>query len=219
MKKKELESLLSQIRTFSEPIRTLEQYHTPWNVASQFLKIIEEHFNLEDRTVLDLGAGTGILSLGALFCGSSHVTGIEICPEALKIFDENIDNFGVEDEMIDTIERNIFEALEDLEFIEKLRQREFDLVMMNPPFGCSQNENIDKRFIEFAWQVTDGPIFVIHKSSRVPGLEKFCQTNGKKCEELKKVSFGIENKKFEEKDFKSFKKNNYKNKKKSKCKN
>lgn len=39
------------------------------------------------------------------------------------------------------------------------------MVIMNPPFGTSLNEDIFTSFFEQACLVTEGPIFLIHKRS------------------------------------------------------
>lgn len=45
--------------------------------------------NLEGKTILDFGCGSGILGLAALKLGALHVTGVDIDPQALQASHEN----------------------------------------------------------------------------------------------------------------------------------
>jgi len=48
-----------------------------------------EQADLEDKTVIDYGCGSGILSIAALKLGASHVTAIDIDPQALTATENN----------------------------------------------------------------------------------------------------------------------------------
>lgn len=52
------------------------------------LILMERHL-VPGMAVLDVGCGSGILSLGALLCGASFATGIDIDPEAVRVALEN----------------------------------------------------------------------------------------------------------------------------------
>jgi putative methylase len=103
-----------------------------------------------DRTVLDLGCGTGRLALGAAFLGAKHVVGIDIDRTAIR-----------------TAIRSAIEA--DLEQktqwvvgdIEALSGR-FDTVLQNPPFGV-QKRGADMRFLKKALTVGK-TVYSLHKS-------------------------------------------------------
>lgn len=56
-----------------------------------------ESFKPFGKVVLDVGAGSGILSIGAAMLGASRVIGIDIDPEAVKIAKENIEINGASD--------------------------------------------------------------------------------------------------------------------------
>lgn len=71
MKLKQLESFLQQLETFPAPKVELEQYPTSPHLAAQLLFAAATVYDdIIDKTVLDLGCGTGILGIGAQLLGS-----------------------------------------------------------------------------------------------------------------------------------------------------
>ncbi len=54
-----------------------------------------EHYLKEGQSVLDIGCGSGILSIAAAFLGSGRVLGIEIDPDAVRTARENVSANGV----------------------------------------------------------------------------------------------------------------------------
>lgn len=63
--------------------------------------------------VLDVGCGSGILSIGAALLGASEVTGVEIDPDAVAVAKENVEKNGLSDR-IRILEGDLTEGL-DLE--------------------------------------------------------------------------------------------------------
>ena len=55
------------------------------------------HGDIVDKSVLDLGCGTGRLGLGAAFLGAKEVVGIDIDPVAIKTARENAEKAGLAD--------------------------------------------------------------------------------------------------------------------------
>ena len=51
--------------------------------------MIEKYMNTGDK-VLDVGCGSGILSIGAALLGASEVLAVDIDPEAVKVSGENV---------------------------------------------------------------------------------------------------------------------------------
>ena len=47
--------------------------------------IESRNHDLSNKTVIDVGCGTGMLGIGASLCNASHVIGIDIDPCALKV--------------------------------------------------------------------------------------------------------------------------------------
>jgi predicted RNA methylase len=72
MNEKLLTKTLQELASFSQSKPALEQYCTPPALAARVL--LEQQEFISDKTILDLGAGTGVLGIGALLVGAKHVT-------------------------------------------------------------------------------------------------------------------------------------------------
>ena len=60
------------------------------------LELLEKYI-YPDCTMLDIGSGSGILSIAGVLLGSSHVDGVDIDPVAVKVAAENADMNGIGD--------------------------------------------------------------------------------------------------------------------------
>ncbi|XP_052868971.1 rRNA N6-adenosine-methyltransferase METTL5 [Anopheles cruzii] len=158
IKLKKLETLLQSVDDFVKPEVKLEQYMTPPHIASQALYDIQTKFkDLEERSVLDLGCGSGMLSIGAALLGASNVTGAEIDPNAVEIFSQNCREFELDN--IDCVQVDVLQ-LETL-----FRSGQFDIVLMNPPFGTKQNSGTDMAFLRIGIKLARCAVYSMHKSS------------------------------------------------------
>lgn len=137
MKLKNLEIRLQKVAGFEKPKVEFEQYMTPAPLAARFLFDAFLHGDIEGMKVLDLGCGTGMLSVGAALLGG-NVTGVDGDSSALL-----------------TAEKNAASQKLDITFRQEIIRSEtaeadaYDTVIMNPPFGA-QNEHADRPFIEAA---------------------------------------------------------------------
>ena len=160
MKKKHLAMLLSRLKGFENPKAELEQYRTPGNVAAELLWLAYSLSDVEGKVIADLGAGTGVLSIGACLLGAKKVYAVEIDENALKIARENAKALGVES-CVELI-------LSDVSFFDK----RVDAVIMNPPFG-SQNPKADRPFLLKAFEISR-VVYSIHLAK--PEVRKFIET-------------------------------------------
>ena len=83
---------LSKLKTYSKPSISLEQYPTDSEIAAEILWSAYMHGDLSGKTVADLGSGTGILGIGALYLGASKVFFVEKDSKAMAIAKENIED-------------------------------------------------------------------------------------------------------------------------------
>ncbi|AIF70236.1 DNA methylase [Palaeococcus pacificus DY20341] len=159
MKKKHLAMILSKLKGFKNPKFGLEQYKTPGNVAAELLWLAYSLDEIEDRVIADLGAGTGVLSVGACLLGAKKVYAVEKDEEALKIAEENVKSLKLE-ECVELIHADVG----------SFPQR-VDAVIMNPPFG-SQNPKADRPFLLKAFEISD-VVYSIHLAK--PEVRKFIE--------------------------------------------
>ncbi|WP_048055248.1 METTL5 family protein [Pyrococcus sp. NA2] len=164
MKKKELAILLSKLRGFKNPKAWLEQYRTPGNAASDLLWLAYSLGDIEGKVIADLGAGTGVLSYGALLLGAKKVYAVEIDSEAVEILKENLKEF-----------KGKFEVF--LGDVSSFKVK-VDTVIMNPPFG-SQRKHADRPFLLKAFEISD-VIYSIHlaKEDVRNFIRRFSSDNG-----------------------------------------
>nr|CAG4652107.1 EOG090X0BVL [Triops cancriformis] len=158
IKRKELESHLQSIEGFSDPKILLEQYVTRPHIASCMLHTIESNFgDLENKHVLDLGCGCGVLSIGSVIAGASHVTAVDIDDDALEIARMNCEEFEINS--VEFVQANVKDLLPF--------RTTFDTVIMNPPFGTKKNPGLDVLFVEKALELVSdtGAVYSLHKSS------------------------------------------------------
>jgi putative methylase len=150
-RKLDLEMLLSRVNPHPTPSPSLEQYTISADTAATMLYIAAYANNeIVDRTVLDLGCGTGRLALGAAFLGAKQVTGIDIDRTAIKTAIKS------------AIETGLTEKTQwIIGDIEALSGR-FDTVLQNPPFGI-QKRGADRRFLKEALMVGK-TVYSLHKS-------------------------------------------------------
>lgn len=98
MRLKYLEAALSSItREFPSPNVSLEQYPTSPHLAASVIRLATESGDLgEDKICLDLGCGTGMLSVAAAFVCPA-VLAIDCDAEALLVAHENVQTVELED--------------------------------------------------------------------------------------------------------------------------
>ena len=91
------------------------------------MEFMEEMVN-EGMEVIDLGSGSGILSIAALRLGARTAVGVDIDPKAEGIARENAayNDFGAE--RFDAVTGNV---TEDHELMQKLSAKHYDLVFVN----------------------------------------------------------------------------------------
>jgi len=158
MKKKELEILLQKVPIPNKPIPNLEQYMTPANIAADIIFTAYQFGDIKDKTIVDLGCGTGIFSIGATLAGSKKVIGIDADEDVLTIAIEYARKNNLK------IEFNNMEV--------KSFHKKCNTVIMNPPFGAQKsNRKADRIFIEKGFEISQ-IIYSIHLKKTIPFIEK-----------------------------------------------
>ena len=167
MRLRQLEIALQGLAPFPSPRPALEQYATPAPLAARLLFFAAGHGEIEDRTVLDLGSGTGVLACGAALLGASRVTGVEADRGAIAVAEANADRLGV---AIEWVEGDVGDLPEPV------RSRVFDTVVMNPPFGA-QARHADRPFVDAA--LAHGrTVYSLFNAGTLPFLERYIAGRG-----------------------------------------
>ncbi|MCI4325809.1 MAG: METTL5 family protein [Thermoplasmata archaeon] len=135
MRRSELIRLLSQVPGFPTPDPKLEQVATPPERGADLLFEALARGDLEGRSVVDLGSGTGRLAIGASLLGSPRVEGIEADLAALSVARTAAETAGA---TVTWTHRSV-EGWDS----------EADTVVMNPPFGA-QTRGADRPFWDAA---------------------------------------------------------------------
>lgn len=150
VRKRDLERTLSEIEANRFPKAYLEQYTTPSNVAAEMLYLATYvNDDIIDKTVIDLGCGTGRLAIGAALLGAKEVFGVDVDRDAVRKAQEYAKMMDVK------IRTNWIVA--DIDVI----IGHFDTVLQNPPFGV-QRRRADRRFINKSLDISEA-IYSLHK--------------------------------------------------------
>jgi putative methylase len=158
--KKALAVALSRLSVFATPRADLEQYPTESELAAELLWTAQLQGDINGKHVLDLGCGTGILGIGALLLGASHVTFVDIDAAALKTLKENLAGFEGSSHAIVQADVTAYNATADT-------------TITNPPFG-TRRAHADLAFLAAA--TCAAPVtYSIHKTSTVSHLLRWCQ--------------------------------------------
>ena len=97
------------------------------NTTRLCLSILDEQIQ-KDASILDMGCGSGILSIAALLLGAGKVTAVDIDQLATKIARENADLNGIDPEKLDIICGNV---LKDEALADQLAENQVDMILAN----------------------------------------------------------------------------------------
>ncbi len=146
----ELEMTLQQVEPHPSPKAYLEQYTIPTDVAAELLFIAAYvHDDIIKRIVVDLGCGTGRLTIGAVLLGTTEAVGVDIDKMAVKSAKKNADKLGVSEKTSWVIGE-----------VDVLRGN-FHTVLQNPPFGV-QKRGADRKFLSKALELAP-TVYSLHK--------------------------------------------------------
>lgn len=167
LKKSELINIIQDLKTFEQPKVRYEQYFTDAiATADIFFHIAFEQNDLSDRIVIDLGCGTGNLTVAAAILGAKKVIGIDIDADALAICSENLQKLDLESRVllfntdITKINWDEFIQKNDLGFI---HENHPIMAVSNPPFGV-KHRGVDLLFLKRGLEIAD-IIYSLHLSN------------------------------------------------------
>ena len=182
MSRATLAVILSRLATFKEPDTKLEQYATPSEAAATILWDAHTRGLLAGRNIIDLGAGTGILGIGALILGA-NVTFVEKDKRQKTVIEENL---SLASKIVGRTLPGWSIIIADAARDELPRA---DLVITNPPFGTKER-HADTAFLEAAYSVSD-ECYSFHKTSTDEYLDKWLGSKGIATTERFRFTFSL----------------------------
>ncbi|WP_323192376.1 METTL5 family protein [Halostella sp. PRR32] len=159
---------LGVVAGFDDPDASLEQYPTPPGLAAYLVHVADLRGDIDGRTVVDLGTGTGMLALGAALRSPERVVGVDLDWGPLRTARTN--------------ERRVA-ASADIEWVQGDATRpplavDDATVVMNPPFGAQRgNEHADRAFLETAADIA-AVSYSLHNEGSKEFVESFAADNG-----------------------------------------
>ena len=169
VRKRDLERVLSEIEAHPLPNVYLEQYTTPSNVAAETLYLAAYvNDDIVDKTVVDLGCGTGRLSIGAALLGAKEVFGVDVDRDSVRVAQKNAEILGVKEKT--------HWIVADIDVVKGT----FDTTLQNPPFGV-QRRRADRRFITKSLELSN-TIYSFHKAGKSNRIfiKRFIEEHGGK---------------------------------------
>lgn len=161
LSKKELISIIQNTESFNNPKVQLEQYCIDAECAVDVIYYAGFEFNdINKALIVDLGAGTGRLSIASAFFNASHVLSVDIDINALQILKKNVISLD--------LGHIISPICADIEFFhisKRIFSRNVKITtIMNPPFGV-QTKFADRIFIEKAFYFSN-IVYSIHLANK-----------------------------------------------------
>ncbi len=177
--------MLSQLKDNPSPKAGLEQYTIPGRLAAEIINIAYLSGDICDKKILDLGCGTGRLTIGSVLMGAKKAIGIDVDGEVLKIAKENV-------KITERLTKQKIRT--KINFVKKdisEWKRKVDTVIQNPPFGI-QTLHADRLFLKKALECGE-KIYSLHRSYEKTRsfLRKFIEQNGGKVEKIIRFKFRI----------------------------
>ncbi|GAH46039.1 unnamed protein product, partial [marine sediment metagenome] len=159
--KKDLISLIQQTNGFLNPKIELEQYCIDAQSAVDIVFFAGVEFNdIKNKLVIDLGAGTGRLSIACAYLRASYVLSVDIDINALRILKENIIGLGLENIILP-----LCSDVNHVEFAKLVMLKELHITTIeNPPFGV-QKKTADRFFLQKAFSFSD-VVYSIHLANQ-----------------------------------------------------
>lgn len=118
-------------------------FHPRYFIASEYFSRFVTQLDLRDRSVVDVGTGTGIIALSAARAGAANVVAIDINPNAALSARENAATHGFGDR-VSAVCGDLLAALSP--------RARFDVILSNPPFFPEEPIDVADR----AWHAGPG---------------------------------------------------------------
>ncbi len=168
MKKSELINIIQGLKGFTNPKLKYEQYITDAiSTADLLYHIAFTQGDLQNNLVVDLGCGSGNLTVAAALLGAKQVISVDIDTDALDLLEDNLTVYDLQskvhiiqaDLQKDDIASQIYALRGEMDQNSSSSKSKI-VVISNPPFGV-KNKGVDVAFLKVALQFAD-VIYSIH---------------------------------------------------------
>lgn len=177
MRQRDLEIRLERVPPPPSPRAELEQYRTPPKIAADILYRALARGDVQDRSVVDLGCGTGMFLAGAGLLGARRLVGIDVDPASVDAARAVLDEFGLEADLV-------------VGSVETLTGS-FDTAIMNPPFGAQKAQrHADTAFLRHALSLSS-VCYSLHLRDTAAHLERLARTLQVDQDRLAEYSFPL----------------------------
>jgi putative methylase len=180
VRKLDLEKAIVEVQPHPSPNVYFEQYTIPPDVAAEILYIATYVYDdIAEKTVVDLGCGTGRLAIGAALLGAKETFGVDIDQLAVRTAKKNASKLRVS--------KKTNWIIADIEVL----RGHFNTVLQNPPFGV-QRRGADRKFIEKALEISH-KVYSLHKSgeSNRVFIKRFIELHGGKVTGIFQLEMNI----------------------------
>ena len=156
--------IIQGLTPFQAPKLHYEQYITDAIATADLLyHIAFEQQDLVGNCIVDLGCGTGNLTIAAALLGADHILAADIDNQVLQICEKNVQSLDLQDQ-VQTFHGDITHA-SFLAKVQEFHEKHFEpgtpiVVISNPPFGVHQ-KGADTLFLSQALKFAD-VVYSIH---------------------------------------------------------
>ena len=180
MRVRRLAMLLSSLSEHRSGSVELEQYATDGDLAARWLADISAFDDItEGCTVADLGAGNGVLGLGALVLGAGRAILVETDQAACDVAKSNAESMGFAESVV-VIRTTLGSGPIDI--------TSADVVICNPPWG-RQTPRADRPFLE-AIIAAEAPAHLLH-SAEATHIQPLFEDAGWSAERYGEADFAL----------------------------
>lgn len=183
MMKKEIQIILSKLKSFENPKVELEQYETPCDLISKIVSELNLMNLIKDKEILEVACGTAKFSIAASFYKPKKIIALDKDKDAIRVAKYN---YNIIKEKFDvSIIKFLIADVKEIHF-----KKKFDLIIMNPPFGI-QGKVKDIDFLRFAFNFSNFVVSINPNGRNIKFFKNIAQKHNFKLLKFEKYMFPI----------------------------
>ena len=181
-RKKHLEMKLQSIPPHPNPKVGFEQYTTSSVIASDLIWNAFSLGDIENKSILDLGCGTGTFAIASALMGANSSVGIDIDSDSIEVASQMSEKLNIGN--LEFICSDICEFNEELNV---------NTIFQNPPFGSQKNAESgqDLKFVKKAIDLKPDVLYSFHMASTEEFLINYYQSNDLELTHIFRYKFPI----------------------------